>query len=184
MAEKRAIMVMAKGLSLASSHEAVQKFVKKAAILDKAAQEGLEDKAKALGAVSVAVQDLGASLEKDAFVCVQGGEEALAAAQEAANRRTVLVVAADDGVAFAGLGINSKAGHIGRVVSADDVVLTIATLVDLPISADCTAAIIYQVFKDPNLKLNERIKLQEALSRMESVLERNNREPWDKHDCA
>ncbi len=46
------------------------------------------------------------------------------------------------------------------------------------------AGVIYQVLKDPNLKFNELIKLQEALARMGSVIERNNREPWDKHDCA
>ncbi|MBD5641311.1 MAG: hypothetical protein HDQ91_02685 [Desulfovibrio sp.] len=54
----------------------------------------------------------------------------------------------------------------------------------MPIGPDCEAAVLYQVLKDPNLKLNEIIKLQEALARMESVIERNNREPWDKHDCA
>ena len=115
---------------------------------------------------------------------LSGKEEAVAAALEAANRRTVVVVAADDGVAFYGMGVNGKAGKVERKVSADDVALTIATLADLPISEDCTAAIIYQVMKDPNMKLNEIVKLQEALARMESVIERNNREPWDKHDCA
>lgn len=108
----------------------------------------------------------------------------MAAALEAANRRTVVVVAADDGVAFYGMAINSKAGKVARKVNADDIILTIATIVDLPITEDCTAGVVYQVLKDANLKLNEIIKLQEALARMESVIERNNREPWDKHDCA
>ena len=71
-----------------------------------------------------------------------------------------------------------------RSVYAGDVALTIATIADMPIGEDCEAGVIYQVLKDPNLKLNELIKLQEALARMESVIERNNREPWDKHDCA
>ena len=43
---------------------------------------------------------------------------------------------------------------------------------------------IYQVMKNPNLKLEEIKKLKEALVRMESVIQRDNREPWDKHDCA
>ena len=38
--------------------------------------------------------------------------------------------------------------------------------------------------KNPNLKLEEIKKLKEALVRMESVIQRDNREPWDKHDCA
>ena len=32
--------------------------------------------------------------------------------------------------------------------------------------------------------LEEIKKLKEALVRMESVIQRDNREPWDKHDCA
>ena len=59
-----------------------------------------------------------------------------------------------------------------------------ATIANLPISADCTAGIIYQVLKDPNLKLTEITKLEEALARMEQVMARNSREPWEKHDCA
>ena len=52
------------------------------------------------------------------------------------------------------------------------------------VDEDCTGAIIYQVMKNPNLKLEEIKKLKEALVRMESVIQRDNREPWDKHDCA
>ena len=59
-----------------------------------------------------------------------------------------------------------------------------ATIADLPVDEDCTGAIIYQVMKNPNLKLEEIKKLKEALVRMESVIQRDNREPWDKHDCA
>ena len=40
------------------------------------------------------------------------------------------------------------------------------------------------MMKDPNLKISEINKLKEAISRMESVIARDNREPWDKHDCA
>ena len=93
-------------------------------------------------------------------------EDALAAALDAANRRTVLVVAADDGVAFMAFGINGRAGKVARKVDAGDVALTIATIADMPIGEDCEAGVIYQVLKDPNLQLNELIKLQEALARM------------------
>ena len=34
------------------------------------------------------------------------------------------------------------------------------------------------------MKLEEIGKLKEALTRMEGALARDNREPWDKHDCA
>lgn len=184
MADKKAILVNAKGVKLASSSETMDKLNKKAAVMPNAQTSDIVDKAKALGGKPANSTDLAPLLEKETFAILEGGEDAIAAALEAANRRTLLVVAADDGVAFYGLGINGKAGKVDRKADADDVILTIANIVDLPIAPDCTAAVLYQVLKDPNLKLNELIKLQEALNRMESVIERNNREPWDKHDCA
>ena len=42
----------------------------------------------------------------------------------------------------------------------------------------------YYALKDPNMKLKEIAKLKEALGRMEAALQRDTREPWDKHDCA
>ena len=88
------------------------------------------------------------------------------------------------GAAFQGLAINGKAGSVDRTVKAEDIAVTIATIADLPVSEACTGAIIYQVMKNPNLKLDEIKKLKEAIARMESVIQRDNREPWDKHDCA
>ena len=184
MADKKAILIIGSELSLAADAEAVAKLKKKAAVLTHADAKDLAKQAEALGAVRTDASGLAATLEKAPFALCEGGADVLAQALEVANRRTVLVVAASDGVAFYGLGINSKAGQVDRSVTAQDIALTIATIADIPIGADCTAAIIYQVLKDPNLKLNELIKLQEALARMESVIERNNREPWDKHDCA
>ncbi len=184
MSDKKAIFIDAAGMNLANSGEALDKLNKKAAVLTSADASGLADKLVALGGVKADAASLAQTMESAVLAVLSGKEEALAAALEAANRRTVVVVAAADGVAFYGMGINAKAGKVARKVTADDIALTIATLADLAIGEDCTAAIVYQVLKDPNLKLNEIIKLQEALARMESVIERNNREPWDKHDCA
>lgn len=184
MADKKGIVVSAKGVKLASSSAALDKLNKKAAVLPNAETANLAEKATALGGKKTTAQDLASLLEKETLAVLEGGEEAIAAALDAANRRTLVVVAGDDGVAFYGFGINGKAGKVDRKASADDVILTVANIIDLPIADDCTAAVLYQVLKDPNLKLNELIKLQEALERMESVIERNNREPWDKHDCA
>ena len=184
MADKKAILVNARGMKLAGSGESLDKLNKKAAILPNADASGITEKAQALGGVKTDAASLAQTLEKNVLAIIEGGEAALAAALEAANRKTLVVVAADDGVAFYGLGVNGKAGKVERKAGADDIVLTIATIADMPIGPDCEAAVLYQVLKDPNLKLNEIIKLQEALARMESVIERNNREPWDKHDCA
>ncbi len=87
-------------------------------------------------------------------------------------------------VALYGLAVNSKIGTVDRAVTAQDLMVTIATIADLEIDATCTGAIIYQAMKNPNLKLDEIRKLKDALIRMESVIQRDNREPWDKHDCA
>ena len=164
MSDKKAIVVIAPALSLEGSGDALAKLMKKACVLVNADAADLAARAEALTGVKCAPAELTATLEK--------------------SRLAIVVVAAKEGVAFYGLAVNSKVGKVERKVSADDIALTIATIDDLPITADCTAGIIYQVLKDPNLKLTEITKLEEALERMETVLARNNREPWEKHDCA
>ncbi|MBQ7607979.1 MAG: hypothetical protein IJU76_08435 [Desulfovibrionaceae bacterium] len=180
MATKRGILCVADSVRFADIGSECEKLSKKACFLPNAQSAGLYEIAQQLGGVP---GDAAALTGDGAFVLVKGAEN-LAPALEACNRRTLLVVVLADGVAFYGLAIDSKKGKVDRAATAQDLALTIATILDLPITGDCTAAILYQVLKDPNLKLNELIKLQEALSRMESVIERNNREPWDKHDCA
>lgn len=176
MAEKKAILVL----------NASADSLKKAVLLPNANCNGLAEAAEALGAVKAEADGIAALFEapgETAFVLAEG-DAALAAAVEAADRRTLIVVANDSGAAFQGLAINAKAGSVDRAVNAQDIAVTIATIADLPITEACTGAIIYQVMKNPNLKLDEIKKLKEAISRMESVIQRDNREPWDKHDCA
>ncbi len=182
MAEKKAILLMLPSVALSGASEALDKLKKKAVLLANADSAGLEALALELGGKKVEAAALEGA--EDALLVVQGDEAALAAALEAADRRTLVVVAAADGVAFYGLAVDSKAGAVARAVNAQDIAVTIATIVDLPVSAQCTGGIIYQAMKNPNLKLDEIRKLKEALVRMESVIQRDNREPWDKHDCA
>ena len=184
MAEKKGILVIAQGLAKDGLNAVSEKLGKKACILVHAEADGLMDGARTLGGVVTTPEELEATLQKHDFVVLEGDGAVVGKSLEACNRRTLLVIALKDGVLFYGMGIDSKKGVVNRSVRAEDVLLTIATLVDLPITEECTASVIYQVLKDPNVKLNEIIKLREALARMESVLERNNREPWDKHDCA
>ena len=78
-----------------------------------------------------------------------------------------------------------KKGHrLQRTVWLTDLVPTICYLLDLPIPEQSEGAVIYQAFKDPNFKMKEIQKLKDGLARMETALQRENREPWDKHDCA
>lgn len=185
MAEKKSFILVSKELSLKAGGEALDKLRKKAAILPKATWEGLPELIQQLGGVESSAQQLEAACAgDDALLLLKGGEDSLAAALEAADRRTLLVVLAADGVALYGLAIDAKVGSVDRAVTAQDIAVTIATIVDVPIDATCTGGIIYQAMKNPNLKLEEIKKLKEALIRMESVLQRDNREPWEKHDCA
>lgn len=176
MAEKKAVLVL----------NASADSMKKAALLPNANAEGLADLAEKLGAVKADAEGIAAALEAagETVFVVAEGEAALAAALEAADRRTLVVAVNENGAAFQGLAINGKAGSVDRAVNAQDIAVTIATIADLPICACCTGGIIYQVLKNPNLKLDEIKKLKEAIVRMESVINRDNREPWDKHDCA
>ncbi len=176
MAEKKAVLVL----------NAAVDSLKKAALLPNANCSGLTEAAEALGAIKAEADGIAALLEApgDTVFVLAEGDAALAAAVEAADRRTLIAVAGKSGAAFQGLAINGKIGSVDRVVNAQDIVVTIATIADLPINEACTGAIIYQVMKNPNLKLDEIKKLKEAIARMESVIQRDNREPWDKHDCA
>ena len=101
-----------------------------------------------------------AAFEADAALVIVEGADALALALEAADRRTLVVV-----VRFRHgllrLAVNPKAGIVDAV-NAQDIAVTIATIADLPVDEDCTGAIIYQVMKNPNLKLEEIKKLKEA----------------------
>lgn len=184
MAEKKALLILADALDLAASGESLDKLRKKAAILPNADAQGLKELALALGAVAAEASGIGDALEAGAALVMAEGADAIAPALEAADRRTLVVVATARGTAFYGLAVNAKAGTVDRAVNAQDIAVTIAAVADLPIDESCTGAIIYQALKNPNFKLDEIQKLKEALVRMESVIQRDNREPWDKHDCA
>ena len=171
MAEKKALLVLADALDLNGSGEALDKLKKKAAVLSHADAAGLKDLAVALGGVCAGASGIEAAFEADAALVIVEGADALSPALEAADRRTLVVVASASGTAFYGLAVNPKAGIVGRAVNAQDIAVTIATIADLPVDEDCTGAIIYQVMKNPNLKLEEIKKLKEALVRISSSFE-------------
>lgn len=65
-----------------------------------------------------------------------------------------------------------------------DLVPTICYLTGIPVPPTCEGAVLYQAMKDPDFKDKELKKLSEGIARMEAVMSRNSREPWDHHDCA
>ncbi len=84
---------------------------------------------------------------------------------------------------FTGPGIK-KGYRLERNVSLVDIVPTICYLTDLPLPAQAEGAIVYQALKDPDFKAKELNKLKDGLARMETALQRGERQPWDKHECA
>lgn len=192
MAEKKALVVLAPAAELGAG-ASVEKLLKKAALFSTFAAGEVIDAAVAAetvtklqpaevaaaveNGVALGVIDLGAA---DAAAL----DAALEVILDAADRKTVIAVAAANALALHGAGINAKVGSVARAASAKDIVPTLAYITDFPITTECCGAILYQALKSPNLKLDETTKLKEALIRMEGALARDNREPWDKHDCA
>jgi predicted AlkP superfamily phosphohydrolase/phosphomutase len=86
-------------------------------------------------------------------------------------------------LSFNGPGIK-KGYRLERTCNLIDIVPTICYLMDLPVPEQAEGAVLYQAFKDPDFKLKEIAKLKAGLVRMETALQRGERQPWDKHECA
>jgi predicted AlkP superfamily phosphohydrolase/phosphomutase len=84
---------------------------------------------------------------------------------------------------FTGPGMK-KGYRLERTCNLIDIVPTICYLMDLPVPSTVDGAVIYQAFKNPDFKSDEINKLKAGLARMETALQRGERQPWDKHECA
>ncbi|MCT4535901.1 hypothetical protein [Halodesulfovibrio sp.] len=193
MAEKKVVLLACGEADVAGKGAALEKFMKKACSLASFKNENvLAEVAKIEGAVNAAADGVAKALEDGAaLVVVELGnadadalEAAMAHVSEAADRRTLVAIATDKGLFLGGLGINKKAGAIDRAACVCDLVATFCYVADLPVPADCIGGVLYQALKDPNMKAKEIGKLKDAIARMEVAMQRDSREPWDKHDCA
>jgi predicted AlkP superfamily phosphohydrolase/phosphomutase len=84
---------------------------------------------------------------------------------------------------FTGPGIK-KGFRLQRNCNLIDVVPTICYLMGLKLPEQTEGAVLYQALKNPNMQADEMNKLKAALGRMETALQRGERQPWDKHECA
>jgi len=84
---------------------------------------------------------------------------------------------------FSGPGIK-KGYRLARTCNLVDIVPTLCYLMDLPLPPTVEGAVLYQAFKNPDFKSDEIAKLKAGLARMEAALQRGERQPWDKHECA
>lgn len=190
MADKKAILVTLGVDEIAEGGDAVKKFLKKTATVTRYTPGDAAAEAAGIeGAVSVDLDGLAGAMESGAVLaCVDAPgssdvETVCAKVLAAADRRTLVVVVAGKTVYFSGLGIKRGAAP-EREVFARDIVPTICYVAELQIPDGTTGAVIYQVFKDVNMKLKEIGKLHDAIKRMEAALSRGSHNPWDKHDCA
>jgi hypothetical protein len=192
MAEKKALIVLAPAAELGAG-ASIEKLLKKGVKFANFAAGDVIDAAVAAETVTaLQPQDVAAAIENGvALGLIDLGnadtaalDAALATILDAADRKTVIAVAAKGALVLQGSGINAKAGSADRAACAKDIVPTLAYITDFPITTECCGAILYQALKSANMKLDETTKLKEALIRMEGALARDNREPWDKHDCA
>lgn len=84
---------------------------------------------------------------------------------------------------FTGPGIK-KGYRLTRTCGLTDIVPTICYIADLPVPDQCEGAVLYQVFRDADLRANEVHKLEEGVARFEMTFKRKLRQPWDKKDDA
>ncbi len=191
MADKKALLVLAQDAAIDENGPAARLFKKGAVFGNYSAGQVLDGSVADENITRQSPEEALAALENAPALTVVdfGGnsakaEEFLGKALDEVDRKTVLAVIAKDKAIFYGLGINGKAGAVARQAKAADILPTLAYIADFPLTESCTGAIIYQALKTPNMKMEELGKLKAAIERMESALNRENREPWDKHDCA
>lgn len=99
------------------------------------------------------------------------------------STRMLIVVVARTLALFYGLGIE-RGIVLEKALPAACIAPTLAWIGDLPLPAGVEAAPAYAVLKGLNFKAKEIAKLKDANDALMLKIERDNRKPWDKHDCA
>ncbi|MBR4423129.1 MAG: hypothetical protein IKS68_02780 [Mailhella sp.] len=100
-----------------------------------------------------------------------------------ATTKMLLVVVTPSLALFYGLGIERNV-VLDKPLPAACVAPTLAWIGDLPLPAQVEAAPAYAVLKGLNFKAKEIAKMKDTNDALMLKIERDNRKPWDKHDCA
>ena len=102
----------------------------------------------------------------------------------ALNTTKMLIVIVTPKLAvFYGLGIE-RGVDLEKPLPAACIAPTVSWICDLPLPAQVEAAPAYAVLKGLNFKAKEIAKMKNIIAALELKIERDNRKPWDKHDCA
>lgn len=97
--------------------------------------------------------------------------------------KMTLVVVTPTLALFYGLGIERNV-VLDKALPAACIAPTLAWIGDLPLPAQVEAAPAYAVLKGLNFKAKEIAKMKDTNDALMLKIERDNRKPWDKHDCA
>ncbi len=100
-----------------------------------------------------------------------------------ATTKMLVVVVCPTMALFYGLGIE-RSVVLEKPLPAGCIAPTIAWIGDLPLPAQVEAAPAYAVIKGLNFKAKEIAKMKDTVDALMLKIERDNRKPWDKHDCA
>lgn len=153
------------------------------ALAGASAGESIVDAARSAGYV---VEPIGPGSELSVVDGVRDEAGLLAVLDQALavpSTRMLIVVAARSTALFYGLGIE-RGIVLEKPLPAACIAPTLAWIGDLPLPADVEAAPAYAVLKGLNFKAKEIAKLKDANEALMLKIERDNRKPWDKHDCA
>ncbi|HJD98202.1 hypothetical protein [Mailhella massiliensis] len=157
--------------------------VKVEALAGAPAGESMADAAKAAGYV---VEPIAAGSELSVVEDLADEAALLAELDKAfalASTKMIIVVVTPTMALFYGLGIERNL-VLDKPLPAASIAPTLAWLGDLPLPAQVEAAPAYAVIKGLNFKAKEIAKLKDANDALMLKIERDNRKPWDKHDCA
>lgn len=160
----------------------VEKDLKTEAGAGSAGGQTIWDAARAEGFV---VEPMGAGTDMAVVDASTEAEvsAALAQAFDTGCKKLLIVVACPTLAIFYGLGVE-RGVELDKPVPAASIAPTLAWLGDFPLPAQVEAAVAYPVLKGLNFKMREVHKLNDSMNAMMTAMERNNRKPWDKHDCA
>jgi hypothetical protein len=100
-----------------------------------------------------------------------------------ATTKMLLVVVTPSLALFYGLGIE-RSVVLEKPLPAACIAPTLAWIGDLPLPSQVEAAPAYAVLKGLNFKAKEIAKMKDTNEALMLKIERDNRKPWDKHDCA
>ncbi|MDR1487069.1 MAG: hypothetical protein LBT62_03610 [Deltaproteobacteria bacterium] len=101
---------------------------------------------------------------------------------DASDRRTTFAIASPNRLAFYGFGVSG--GRFDSPARFLDIFTTMAMIGEFYLGKYPSGSVLFEALKNPNFKQTQIGKLKAALARLEKMLKRDDREPWDKHDCA